>query len=325
MNNELSVLLIGGPDAGKSNYLFRLWLAIDSQTGALSSDGLPNDIEYLKTGVMQLLRGEFAAKTPIDVHNQSIIPVKFSREQVAVRGTLVMPDCAGEQWLAIYRKREWSEEWEQLVREGCGCLIFVRADSNQIVPVFDWISYFKQFGTTVAPTEVLNVGQTDAPGAAVRTTDSQISSGVTQNTQTPTQVVLVDWLQCLKQVFASRVPGNHRPRVGIVIAAWDSIPGDQQNITPNTWLEANFPLLSHFLESNATDYVFEVFGISIVGGDLKNDVAFRKAYRNGEPAKAGYVVLNVNGRAQRHPDVTLPVAWAMGCDKTSFIEAVPGR
>ena len=307
--NDLSVLLIGGPDAGKSNYLFRLWLAIDSNTGVLASDGLPNDVEYLKTGVIQLLRGEFAAKTPIEVHNESIIPVKFMREDKIIRGTLIVPDCAGEQWLGIYKKREWSEDWEQLVREGCGCLLFVRADSEQIVPALDWISYFKLFGTTDAPVEPTEV----AAAAPLSTAPLDIK-------EPPTQVVLVDWLQCLKRVFSSKVRGNYRPRVGIVVAAWDSIPEDQQDATPNQWLESNFPLLADFLDSNTDDFVFETFGISIVGGDLKNDKSFRKAYCNGEPTTAGYVVLEIDGKAQRHPDVTLPVAWAMGLEKELFTE-----
>jgi hypothetical protein len=310
--NKLPVMLIGGPDAGKSNYLFRFWLAVDKNSGALASDGLPNDLEYLRAGVLQLLRGEFAAKTPIEVHNESVIPVKFKRDEIVVRGTLVVPDCAGEQWLAIYKKREWTEDWEQFICEGCGCLLFVRADSDQIVPALDWISYIKLFGSTAVPVVTKVTGAAPSfpapPGVSFRIKEP------------PTQVVLVDWLQCIKRVFASKVRGNYRPRVGIVVAAWDSLPPEQQEATPNQWLESNFPLLAHFLDSNSDDYAFETFGISIVGGDLKNNAAFRKAYRDGDPSKAGYVVIDVNGKGVQHPDITIPVAWAMGLEKNTFIQ-----
>jgi hypothetical protein len=310
--NKLPVMLIGGPDAGKSNYLFRFWLAVNTNNGSLSSDGLPNDLEYLKAGVLQLLRGEFAAKTPIEVHNESVIPVKFERNTKVVRGTLVVPDCAGEQWLAIYKKREWTENWEQLVCEGCGCLLFVRADSDQIVPALDWISYIKLFGSTAVPV-VTKVAETEPDSPATPDVSFKIK-------EPPTQVVLVDWLQCIKRVFASKVRGNYRPRVGIVIAAWDSLPADQQEATPNQWLESNFPLLAHFVDSNTDNYAFETFGISIVGGDLKNDTAFRKAYCDGAPTNAGYVVTDVNGKGVQHRDITIPVAWAMGLDMTSLIQ-----
>ena len=45
-----AVLLIGGPDAGKSNFLFRLWIAIDAGQGALVKDGLPSELDYLSGG-----------------------------------------------------------------------------------------------------------------------------------------------------------------------------------------------------------------------------------------------------------------------------------
>jgi hypothetical protein len=57
-----------------------------------------------------------------------------------------------------------------------------------------------------------------------------------------------------------------------------------------------------------------------VGGDLKNNASFRDDYRKGEPTRAGYTVIDVNGKGQRHPDITLPVAWAMGLEKESIIK-----
>ena len=49
-NDHEAVLLIGGPDAGKSNFLFRLWIAIDTGQGALVKDGLPSELDYLSGG-----------------------------------------------------------------------------------------------------------------------------------------------------------------------------------------------------------------------------------------------------------------------------------
>src|SRR5262249_61462218 len=62
-----SVVIVGGPDSGKSNYIFRLWLAINDANGAICADGLPDHLDYLQTGSQSLLRGEFAQKTPHDV------------------------------------------------------------------------------------------------------------------------------------------------------------------------------------------------------------------------------------------------------------------
>ena len=37
-----SVVLVGGPDSGKSNYIFRLWLAMSQGGGKICRDGLPD-------------------------------------------------------------------------------------------------------------------------------------------------------------------------------------------------------------------------------------------------------------------------------------------
>jgi len=246
-----------------------------------------------------LLSGEFAPKTSIEVHKQNSIPVSYSREGQRVHGTLIVPDCPGEQWLGVYKKRHWSDEWEQLISKGCGCLLLLRADSDQIVAPYDWISYNKQFGSPI---------------------NSHDSGNLTQQSsaQTPTQVIMVDWLQCLKKAFTARVSGQFRPRIGIVITAWDSIPSDQKLETPFKWLKSNFPMLAQFIECNDDQFNFEIFGVTIVGGDLKSDPAFLKQYKMGDPTKTGYVVFGSGDVVSNHSDLTLPVAWAMGLEKDKF-------
>src|SRR5689334_13555680 len=87
---QSSVLLIGGPDAGKSNFLFRLWLAIDRGRGAVVKNGLPSDVEYLRGGAERLLEGEFAGHTSKDVLQERVsIPMKSSISDSVPPGTLV--------------------------------------------------------------------------------------------------------------------------------------------------------------------------------------------------------------------------------------------
>ena len=54
-----AVLLIGGPETGKSNFLFRAWTHIFSADGLLEKDGMPPDAEYLRDGAERQLRGEY--------------------------------------------------------------------------------------------------------------------------------------------------------------------------------------------------------------------------------------------------------------------------
>ena len=287
MASRPSVLLIGGPDAGKTNYLGRLWIAINSNTSLLAKDGLPDDLAYLEEVANDLRQGKFAPHTPTGQHIRSVIPFTSRSANGTTVGNLVVPDCFGEKWMDVCRKREWSSDWEELISEDCGCLIFVRVESAQIVPALDPI---------VCATYALHGGAPADDKSAV-----------------PTQVVLIEWLQFLREAFTGRVCGRFCPRVGIVVTAWDLITNDAQNDYPFQYLSSNFPMFGQFLESNASRFEFAFFGVSVAAGELdpKKDPAFHRAYLNGNPHEAGYVMHSLHGGLEKSIDLTLPVAWAL--------------
>lgn len=304
-----SVLLIGGPDAGKSNFLFRLWIAIDGGGGALVKDGLPAEVEYLRGGAERLLEGEFAEHTPREVYERVVIPVRSSALTVPHSGTLVVPDVSGERVLDIFRDRQWSQAWEELISPSCACLIFVRAGSDEIIAPLDWATCFDKYGTVIdapqtAGHDEIERSVGDASSTANSTDDEKPG-------KTPTQVVLTEWLQFLRRAFTDVVGGSFRPRVGVVISAWDAVPIEQQSRPPVAYLKENFPMLNQFIEANADRFNFQVFGVSIVAGDLKSDDEFKQNYLRA-PRDFGFVVHSLAGEWKRSCDITLPVAWGLG-------------
>lgn len=287
-----SVLLIGVPDAGKTNFLSRLWITLDAGGGILAKAGLPSDLDYLNSGADHLLKGEFAPRTPQDVHDKSEIPVKSTAPGEQFLGTLIVPDLPGEQVLSVYRTRQWSDEWENKIRAGCGCLVFVRVDSKELIAPLDWISCSSHLGGSLPSVTT----EKDADGKE----------------KPPTQVVLVDWLQFLRKAFTSRVSGTYRPRVGIVVSAWDLVANEQKDAGPEAWIASNLPLLSQFIQTNDDDFDFEYFGVSVTSGDLDADPEFKTSYLKGDPRKAGEVVHSLSGKVETSHDISLPVAWALG-------------
>jgi hypothetical protein len=289
-----SVLLIGVPDAGKTNFLSRLWIKLDAGDGTLAKSGLPSDLDYLNSGADHLLKGEFAPRTPQDVQDKTEIPVKSTAKGEVFSGTLIVPDLPGEQVLSVYRTRQWSTEWETKIREGCGCLLFVRVDSKELIAPLDWMNCPAYFGTSLPSAAT----EKDADGKE----------------KPPTQVVLVDWLQFLRRAFTRRVGGNYKPRIGIVVTAWDLVANEQKPAGPGAWIASNLPLLSQFVKTNKVDFEFEYFGVSVASGDLDADPEFKTSYLKGDPRKAGEVVHSLSGSAETTHDITLPVAWALGLD-----------
>jgi hypothetical protein len=282
-----SVVLVGGPDSGKSNYIFRLWLAMNQGGGRISCDGLPDQLEYLQTGSQSLLKAEFAQHTPHDVFSEDIIPFKIGAGIDARSGKLIVPDCFGERWMSIFRKREWSKAWEDRIAEPCGILMFVRAASDQVVSPLDWIQCEQMWG---------------APMAALQ-----------QDMKMPTQVVMTDWLQFFGTAFADRMANGVRPKVAVMVAAWDRVPQDRQAAGPSAYLSQEFPLLSQFIEANDDKFDFASFGITVAGGDFDHQPEFKeRSLSQDDPLSGGYVIHEFGGTPAIDRDMTLPISWIMG-------------
>ena len=290
---QRSVLLIGLTDAGKTNFLSRLWIALSSNNGLLVKNGLPSVLNYLNDGAAHLLKGEFAPHTPHDVRDSSEIPVKGAANDSLV-GTLVVPDVPGEEVLRTYRTRQWSTDWESRVVEGTGALLFVRVDSDDLVAPLDWVTCPRLCGAA---------GFREAPEPKKDDEGTVIP---------PTQVVLVDWLQFLRKAFTEKVGGQFIPRVGIVVAAWDRAPEAEKESGPEAWVRANLPMLWQFAVTNQDSFEIAFFAVSVSSGDFAADPAYKQAYLDGNPFKAGEVVHQLCGSVETTADITLPVAWALG-------------
>ena len=288
METNRVVLLVGGPDMGKTNYLARLWgAAYKSETGILRADGLPDDLAHLNAILGSLLSGKFAERTKLDEHWHCEIPLKVAGEG-GFSGKLIVPDCPGEEWQRIYKNNEWSDVWEKQINQVRGCLCFVRPDSSELSAPLDWMTCWNHFGTGDVPIPLAN--------------------------ETPTQVEMVHWIQCLRFAHSARASLAGKMRVGIMVSAWDALPGNIRDRTPLEYLEENLPLLHQFMTTNAHACEFAAFGSSIAGGDLKGSEDFRREFQQADAMAAGYVIHELYGIREESPDHTLPVAWAMGLD-----------
>jgi hypothetical protein len=288
-----SVVLVGGPDSGKSNYIFRFWLAISNNEGCMSANGLPDRFEYLQNGSQSLLCGEFAQRTQQDVFSENVIPFSVTGPGGRRTGTVVVPDCDGERWMSIFKKREWTREWEDRIAEPCAVLVFVRASSDQNVSYLDWIQCETMWGG--AP-----IGD-EGPKEFVA----------------PTQVVITDWLQFIGKAFSERFGNEVRPRVALVVSAWDCVPKDRQAAGPSAYIAQEFPLLAQFVESNRDTFDFASFGVTIAGGDFNGEPGFKeRSLALDNPLSGGYVIHDLGPEPTKEPDMTIPVAWAMGVQPT---------
>jgi len=298
MNNP-AVLLIGGPETGKSNFLFRTWTHIDSSNGTIEKDGLPADAEYLRTGAELQLRGMFAGRTPQEVQVISRIPIRLRRDSQK-KAVLLVPDINGERINQIYHERKWSADWESLITEDTAYLFFVRIGSEQTVAPLDWITWHKLYCDIPQPT----LAATNQDSGTTEPIEAALEAQ-----KTPTQVILVDWLQFILAALRDKYPQIVRPRVGIVVTAWDCVANDFLG-GPLDWIGDNMPLIYQYCISNHDGFEFSFLGSSIFSGDPTKDPEFAEQLGQKDPRIEGYVLHSPDNI--KSGDFTIPITWALG-------------
>lgn len=278
------VFIVGEPETGKTNYLGRCWIAIDGARSDLSLDGLPEEMEALRSLAQSLLGGTYCAHTKRGSTTELKLDVsdRTSRERI---GALTLPDFSGEDCELIITKRRWSPEWERAVTGATGVLVFIRGD--KINPCMD---------------------RCEAQHLGVE----PILDDRLPELRYPSDVVLVELLQMFAE--ARNLQWSRTAmRLGIVVSCWDALPPDEQRLFPAQYVCQNLKLLDQFLAANRGTFSTKFFGLSSTGGDL-NDKGYRNKYL-ANPRSSGYVVQRLDDRAERTPDITAPINWVLSRTK----------
>lgn len=276
-----SIILLGGPDSGKTNYIGRLWRALDGGTGALHAAEQPDDLNFVLEVTDHLFEGEFAPRSEhSDARRDFEVVVAARKDGPRVR--VVVPDTSGELWRTAVIESEIAPDWMSELRQADGSLLFVRVGSDQDVRPLDWVTSRKMLQKL----------------------------GGEKDQGLPTQVMLCELVRFLEISLASREDGG-LPRLSVVVTAWDSVDANTFKDGPEAYLQREYPLLAGKL-ANLKNLDVRVFGLSIVGGDLKHDPDYRRAYLEEGLDSHGWVAVREGDGWRKDTDVTLPIAWAVG-------------
>ena len=281
-----SVVLIGGPDTGKTNFIGGLWLALQTKGSALIAARLPDRIDYVEDIVAHLHQGRFAPRTDrnMDASDSRVtLPLAVRDSNDQERLELVVPDVSGEIWKNAAETNELPREWMDQLERGDAAMVFVRVRSELNVNPPDWVTAAR-----------LMAHQGD-----IAEIDSM-----------PTQVMLCEFMRFLREIFAVR-KASRRRRVAVVVTAWDLLDTERSAAGPLAYIEHEYPLFSGQL-ADLVECEVKAFGMSVLGGDVRDDVAFRERLLASDFRSAGYVVSDVHGKVHRENDLTAPIAWAVG-------------
>lgn len=276
-----SIILLGGPDSGKTNYIGRLWRALDHGTGALHAAEQPEDINFVLEVTDHLFQGGFAPRSEHSDARRDFEVVVAARKD-GPRSRVVVPDISGELWRNAVIDSEIETDWMNELQRADAALLFVRVDSDQDVRPLDWVTSRKMLE---------KLGGEEDQGL-------------------PTQVMLCELIRFLESSLSTREDGGI-PRLSVVVTAWDRVDADKFKQGPEAYLEREYPLAAGRL-ADLVNLDVQVFGLSVVGGDLKDDPDYREAFLEAGLDGQGWVVVRDGDGWRKDPDVTLPIAWAVG-------------
>lgn len=281
-----SIILLGGPDSGKTNYIAPLWRALDSKSGVLHAVKQPEDITFVLEITDHIFAGGFVPRTEHSEARRDF-EVVVAETSGGPEAKIVIPDISGELWRNAVLENEIELDWMKELCEADGALLFIRVGSDQDVRPLDWVTSRRML-------EML--GDEDEQGL-------------------PTQVMLCELIRFLEISLANRDDGE-RPRLSVVVTAWDLVDAGTFQKGPLAYLEREYPLLAGRL-MDIEDLDIRVFGLSSVGGDLKNDAQFRQTFLTEGPDGLGWVATDDGNGWKKVFDITTPIAWAVGlspCD-----------
>lgn len=245
-----SIILLGGPDSGKTNYIGRLWPSFKKRKGVLRAERLPDDIAYVDGAVEHLMQGSFAPRSD---RNLEVGRADFS---ITVRGAngkgelteLMVPDISGELWTRTVTTFEISQEWLTVLNDAEGAIVFVRAHSDQIVQPLDWVTARTILQLEAEDDAAVDTAPVDSNSDPLIMAAADALSGqlepppdnageraiveMPSTPDLPTQVLLCELLRYLELCLANRSDGS-RPHVSVVVAAWDLL--DLGSAQPGRW------------------------------------------------------------------------------------------
>lgn len=276
-----SVILLGGPDSGKTNYIGPLWRALDNKAGALHAAEQPEDLNFVLEITDHIFAGSFAPRSEHSDARRDFEVVVAATEG-GTRSRLIVPDISGELWRKAVIECEISADWMSELEQADAALLFVRVDSDQDVRPLDWVT---------SRGMMQKIGGNEDKGP-------------------PTQVMLCELIRFLETSLARRSDGD-LPRLSVVVTAWDLVDPDKFRQGPLAFLEREYPLVAGRLR-DLEGLDVQIFGLSSVGGDLKNDTEYRNEFLESGPDGRGWIAISEGEGWRKAPDITIPIAWAVG-------------
>lgn len=280
-NSVNNILIIGGPNAGKTHFGAQLYGRLSTRTSAYKITSPPEDLTVFKDVLDKLNEGLSSGHTEVKSHNILKLDIE---DGSGTTSTFSFPDYGGEQVKAVVADRKVNETWKDQIEKSNAWMLFLRLD--QISPNED----------------VVNRGLPDMQVLKERNEDT-----------TPMILSAAAFYTELLQIllFVKKIAIRDRtiyPKLTVAISCWDLLSEEEKKQLPKEVLYMRLPALMHFIESNWSSTAHNIIGLSSLGHSLSDKVVDTEYLRKG-PENFGYVITH---DGVLNTDLTLSISSLLG-------------
>lgn len=276
-----NVLIIGGPNAGKTHFGGQLYGRLNSRMFSYKIDPQhrPADLTIFQEVIDKLSEGKRAGHTEASANRNIELKVKDESNNEVV---FSFPDYAGEQVNFIIDNRRINTIWKKYLHESNSWLLFVRLDDVKEVE------------------DIINRGIPSAEEIQKR-----------NSTPPPVKIsdsaYFVELLQML--LYIKGIPSLNKvniPNLTIVLSCWDTLKLPEGTI-PNNVLKERLPLLYHFVKNTWSNNALSIIGLSSTEKTLTDEAD--EEFIDKLPINFGYII---NPKGEKQEDLTLSIQTFIG-------------
>lgn len=275
MNNSDQVLVLGGPDSGKSTYLLQLYGRVFDGNGQVQLRGAVDSMVAIKDGLARLATGRPASHTANGTETRLTLPLIDN--ETGREWDVTVPDYAGEDLRRVGDALRLPDRWRDLAATSDHWVVMVRLSLHPDMP--DLVS---------RPVGELASAPLERPVGA----DAQ---------KMPIDMFLVDLLQLLRH-GRTQLEVTNDLRVTVVLSCWDELdlPGGTM---PSQVVRNQLALLDSYCTTTFGPR-YRVLGLSAQGRAL-TDANPAVEFIDEGPGAMGWLV---GEDGARDPDLTKLIA-----------------
>lgn len=263
-----NILIIGGPNTGKTHFGIQLYERINSRQFEFKIDpqNRPSDLSIFEDGLKNIYNGKRAAHTEASANRS--IELKITDEKNS-EVKLAFPDYAGEQITSIVDNRKVNDLWQDYIENSTSWVLFIRL--NELTTLEDIVN------KGIPSAEEIQKRNSQPPPVKI--------------SEAAFYVELIQTLAYIKGL--STYSPIVEPNLTLVLSCWDELdlPEDQ---VPSTLLLERLPMLFDFLNNNWQNESLSIIGLSSTEKSLTDDPD--DDFMDNEPINFGYFVDKVGSR-----------------------------